>query len=46
MILQIYVERFDLVLYENIIEDLFKFRRVYLSEGRKRLPTSLSKSCV
>jgi len=46
MILQIYIERLDFVLYENIPENLFKFRRICLSEGRKRLPTSLSKSCV
>jgi hypothetical protein len=44
MILQIYIDGFDLVLYENILANFFKFRRMCSTEGRKRLPTSLSMS--
>jgi hypothetical protein len=46
MILEIYIERFDLVLYENILANFCKLRRICLTEGRKRLPTSLSTSRV
>ena len=46
MILHIYMERFDLVLYEDIPVNFFKYRRICLNEGRKCLPTSLSTSCV